>query len=165
MTLNQLDFRQVVQNAPLFAIDLVVLNEKNQILVGLRKHAPAQGFWFVPGGRVFKNEPLDDGFSRIAAVELNRKMLRSESKMLGLYEHFYQDSFFGAQVSTHYINATHLVRLDSMDNELPVTQHELYRWIDIDMLEADVTVHQYSKVFLPELFRVLSLHQSTTDSQ
>lgn len=60
--LNHDEFRQVVQNTPLFAIDLVVLNGKNEILLGLRKNPPAQGYWFVPGGRVFKGESLDDGF-------------------------------------------------------------------------------------------------------
>jgi len=68
--LSSEDFKLVVQSAPLFSIDLVVLNEKNQILVGKRKNAPAKGYWFVPGGRVFKNEPLAEAFARITRTEL-----------------------------------------------------------------------------------------------
>lgn len=154
------DFRQVVQNAPLFAIDLVILNEQNEILLGLRKNPPAQGYWFVPGGRVFKGESLDDGFLRIAVAELNRNIQRINGKLLGLYEHFYDDSVFGASVSTHYINATHLVRLASIDSELPIGQHEVYRWVSLDSLSADPTIHQYSKVFLPELLKMLSVESS-----
>lgn len=52
--LSVVDFKQLVQNAPLFAADLVVLNEKHQVLVGRRVNPPAQGFWFVPVGRVHK---------------------------------------------------------------------------------------------------------------
>ncbi|GAA0670423.1 GDP-mannose mannosyl hydrolase [Rheinheimera tangshanensis] len=158
--LNHDEFRQVVQNAPLFAMDLVILNKRNEILVGLRKNPPAQGYWFVPGGRVFKGESLDDGFVRIALTELNQNLERVDSKLLGLYEHFYDESIFGSSVSTHYINATHLVRLVSIDAELPIGQHEVYRWVSLDSLNTDPTIHQYSKVFLPELLKILSEQSS-----
>lgn len=158
--LNHDEFRQVVQNAPLFAIDLVILNGKHEILLGLRKNPPAQGYWFVPGGRVFKGESLDDGFLRVAEAELDQKIQRTESTLLGLYEHFYNDSIFGLSISTHYINATHLVRVANMDTELPIGQHEVYRWVSLDSLNADPSIHQYSKVFLPELLKMLSLQSS-----
>jgi len=59
------DFKNLVKNAPLFAMDLVVLNEQNQILLGQRKNAPAKGFWFVPGGRVFKDQAQAYAIHRI----------------------------------------------------------------------------------------------------
>lgn len=49
-------FETVVASAPLISIDLLVENEQGQYLLGLRKNRPAQGYWFVPGGRVQKNE-------------------------------------------------------------------------------------------------------------
>ncbi len=53
-------FKIVVENTPLFAIDLVVINSKQQILLGKRVNAPAKDYWFVPrGGRVYKNETLE----------------------------------------------------------------------------------------------------------
>lgn len=47
-----------------------MLNEKNQILLGQRKNAPAKDDWFVPGGRVLKNEPLEQDFKRVSKNEL-----------------------------------------------------------------------------------------------
>ncbi|GKT11804.1 MAG: hypothetical protein ISEC1_P0777 [Thiomicrorhabdus sp.] len=72
------DFKQVVQHAPLFAIDLVVLNSLNEILVGERLNAPAQGFWFVPGGRVYKSESLETTFKRISKAELGIRLERAQ---------------------------------------------------------------------------------------
>lgn len=64
------DCKQLVQNAPLFAIDLVIVNHSNEIFVGERLNAPAKGCWFVPGGWVYKNESLEEAFKRIPKAEL-----------------------------------------------------------------------------------------------
>ena len=64
-------FAQVVDNTPLIAIDLVV-TDKNRILVGKRKNKPAQGTYFVPGGRICKEEPFDFAFARISNDEAGR---------------------------------------------------------------------------------------------
>ncbi|AEF53537.1 GDP-mannose mannosyl hydrolase [Marinomonas posidonica] len=150
--LSSEDFKLVVQSAPLFSIDLIVLNQKKQILLGKRKNAPAKDYWFVPGGRVFKNESLSDAFTRISNSELGQPFNYRSATLLGLYDHFYNDSVFSENISTHYINASHLIRiyLDSLLS-LPSDQHQDYRWADIDTLNQDDTVHSYSKVFLNRL--------------
>ncbi|WP_319558016.1 GDP-mannose mannosyl hydrolase [Thiomicrorhabdus sp.] len=149
------DFKQVVKNAPLFAIDLVVVNESRQLLVGKRINSPAKGYWFVPGGRVYKNESLERAVNRIAESELGCAIDRKQLTFLGLFDHFYHDSFFDGEVSTHYINAAHLVFLNEKSINLPTEQHDSYRWIDIDKLDCDCDVHNYSKVFLPELIKYI----------
>lgn len=145
------EFKQVVENTPLFAIDLVVVNEQNQVLVGERLNAPAKGFWFVPGGRVFKNESLGKAFKRISKTELGFEVERHQTWLLGLFDHFYDDSFFSKKVSTHYINATHAIRLTANLLNLPENQHSQYRWLSLEALQEDYNVHPFSKVFLAEL--------------
>lgn len=150
--LSEYDFKNVVQNAPLFAIDLVVLNEQKQILLGHRKNAPAKDYWFVPGGRVFKNESLEQAFKRISSTELGIEIERNQAWLLGLYDHFYQDSVFGEGIDTHYINATHLIKItEAQIKNLPTEQHQSYRWQNINEIEQDDTVHKYSKTFLEVL--------------
>jgi colanic acid biosynthesis protein WcaH len=63
-------FALVVESTPLISIDLVVKSVANKILLGKRINRPAQNFWFVPGGRMYKNEKLDQAFKRIALAEL-----------------------------------------------------------------------------------------------
>ncbi|MAF16641.1 MAG: GDP-mannose mannosyl hydrolase [Marinomonas sp.] len=159
------DFKFVVQTVPLFSIDLVVLNEKNQILVGKRKNAPAKGYWFVPGGRVYKGEALEDAFSRITSTELGVKLDYLSTVQLGLYDHLYRDSVFGDDISTHYINAPYLARLpkDVVLN-LPMDQHQEYRWVSIHEMDQDESVHQFSKIFtesLNNIFLNIKPNQST----
>lgn len=145
------DFKHVVEHTPLFAIDLVVVNPNREILVGLRKNAPAKDFWFVPGGRVYKNESLDKAFVRISTTELGGRVERCEASLLGLFDHFYDDSFFSESVSTHYINATHVIRLEAKNLKLPIEQHKDYRWLSMQALSEDTKVHPFSKIFLPKL--------------
>lgn len=156
MMLSVDDFILLVKNAPLFSIDLVVLNEKHEMLVGLRKNEPASGFWFVPGGRVYKGEAIGDAFRRITEAELGNSFERDRFIMLGIYDHFYENSCFDEAVSTHYINAANFMLVNSSQLELPLIQHHDYRWVPIEAVEADETVHRFSKVFITDLLSYLA---------
>lgn len=147
------DFKGLVSNAPLFAIDLVVVNSRQQLLVGLRKNAPARGFWFVPGGRVYKNEPQQQAFSRITHQELGCTFNIENAVLLGVYDHFYDDSVFGSDISTHYVNTPYLLQVDEKTLMLPKEQHSSYKWVALSSLESDQSVHHFSKVFLAALRR------------
>ena len=70
MFLDKETFRTVVRSAPLVSIDLVVINSQGQVLLGQRTNRPAQGFWFVPGGRILKNEAMAAAFLRLSKAEL-----------------------------------------------------------------------------------------------
>ena len=70
-------FETVVASTPLISIDLLVQNEHGEYLLGLRNNRPAQGYWFVPGGRVLKNETLDGAFKRLTFEELGIELKRS----------------------------------------------------------------------------------------
>lgn len=154
--LSSEDFKQLVKSAPLFSMDLVVLNEQKQILIGKRVNAPAKGYWFVPGGRVFKGESLVEAFTRITTAELGRKFDYSYTVQMGLYDHFYDSSVFGDNISTHYINVPYLIRLSgNIVLDLPTAQHQEYRWIIVDELVHDETVHCFSKVFYQQLLECI----------
>ena len=50
MFLDDSTFATVVASTPLFAIDLAVVDENDELLLGKRLNRPAQGYWFVSGG-------------------------------------------------------------------------------------------------------------------
>lgn len=155
MKLDAEEFLQIIMLSPLFSIDLVVVNEERELLVGKRTNAPAKGSWFVPGGRVYKNESLNEAFVRISSAELGEKVELSECQLLGVFEHFYDDCALSDNVSTHYINTPYLVNTRKEMIDAPSIQHDSYRWIPLNKIEADLTIHEYSKVFLPALLTVL----------
>ncbi|MDQ7042780.1 MAG: GDP-mannose mannosyl hydrolase [Sulfurimonas sp.] len=143
MFLSKEIFSLVVQNTPLISIDLLVQNEKQEILLGKRVNEPASNFWFVPGGRIFKDESLDAAFTRTVQEELGLGMQRSEALFDKTYEHFYENNVFSDAFSTHYIVLAHKIKIDT----LPIlnTQHSQYRWFDIEELLSNERVHNYTK--------------------
>jgi colanic acid biosynthesis protein WcaH len=144
-------FRTVVASTPLVAIDLVVEDRSGRVLLGRRNNRPAQGYWFVPGGRIQKNEMLDAAFVRLTSVELGAQAERAEARLLGVYEHLYTDSVFGDTPDTHYVVlAYHLPRSLSLDS-LPAAQHNDYRWWGRQEMALSEQVHANSRAYLSEL--------------
>lgn len=139
-------FKSVIQNTPLISIDLIVRNQQGEVLLGKRVNAPAKGYWFVPGGRVRKNETLDDAFVRLVKEELGIEsgITRADAKFLGVYEHFYDDYVFGNDVSTHYIVLAYDFIFD-INKDFFSNQHTVFHWVKS---LSDNDIHLYVKNYL-----------------
>ncbi|WP_263079915.1 GDP-mannose mannosyl hydrolase [Endozoicomonas sp. Mp262] len=138
-------FKTVVASTPLVSIDLIVRNSQGQVLLGLRNNRPAQGFWFVPGGRICKDETIASAFSRLTEGELGVKVALDQALFLGPYQHFYSDNFSGEDFSTHYVVLGYELALDIDLSSLPADQHQDYRWFTVEELLASDQVHQHTK--------------------
>lgn len=150
--LDAATFQTVVASTPLISIDLLVQNEQGEYLLGLRKNRPAQGCWFVPGGRVLKNESLDDAFKRLTRTELGLALERSRAVFEGVYEHFYQDSVFGDTPSTHYVVLGYRLKLSpGHPLVLPLSQHGEYRWWPVLEIKTSPLVHPHTQAYWPSL--------------
>lgn len=147
LLLSGASYSTVIRDTPLVSIDLIVRNAKNEILLGFRRNKPAQGFWFVPGGRICKNETLDQAFARLSEDELGMAVARNKAEFLGVYEHFYVDSAVADDISTHYVVLAYALRWDGELSSLPKTQHSQYRWAKPECMARDVTVHPNSQVY------------------
>ncbi|GAB3333589.1 GDP-mannose mannosyl hydrolase [Bordetella tumulicola] len=146
MYLSDDHFQHVISSAPLISIDLIVEQNGEKILLGKRINRPAKGYWFVPGGRVQKNERLDDAFFRITRAELGISYERGNATFLGVFEHFYSDSMFSDFVDTHYLALAYRFSMDAI-RELPLTQHEHFSWWSIvDICESD-SVHPNTQTY------------------
>lgn len=143
-------FKTIVDKTPLISIDLVVRNYSGQILLGQRLNRPAQGFWFVPGGRILKDESIAKAFNRLTLNELGVALDIKNARYLGLYEHFYPDSIFtdkgsGIAVSTHYVVNGFEIILTDTNHKLPEEQHGAYQWFSENELMTSEKVHVHSK--------------------
>ncbi|WRV97529.1 GDP-mannose mannosyl hydrolase [Grimontia sp. NTOU-MAR1] len=147
MYLDNETFNTVIQHTPLVSIDLVIKDPKQKVLLGKRTNRPAKDHWFVPGGRVRKDESLSDAFSRIANNELSLDLSMHDAKRLGFFEHFYQDSMFSENSSTHYVVLAFEVTLTEQPNALPKEQHSDYRWFTLGELMASERVHNHTKQY------------------
>jgi colanic acid biosynthesis protein WcaH len=134
------DWRTVVRAVPIVSVDLIVRHDGGVVL-GKRSNAPARGTWFVPGGRVRKDERLDDAVHRIAETELGVDV-RIESR-LGVYEHLYDESEFESVGSKHYLANGFVVRPLS-DAFAPDDQHAALRVFDPPFPD----LHPYVEAYL-----------------
>ncbi|MEZ9874418.1 GDP-mannose mannosyl hydrolase [Vibrio breoganii] len=145
MRLDLNTFKLVVESTPLISIDLIVTNSEGQVLLGERTNRPAQGYWFVPGGRILKNEIFEEAFKRLTIVELGVELELADASFLGVYEHHYADSFLGDDLSTHYVVLAYRLVLDVDNLDLPSEQHDSYRLWGIEELLDSKVVHQNTK--------------------
>ncbi|MDF2155710.1 GDP-mannose mannosyl hydrolase [Vibrio sp. CAU 1672] len=140
-------FKTVVAHTPLISIDLIVENTQGQVLLGQRLNRPAQGYWFVPGGRIRKDETMAQAFTRLTKEELGVELQLTEAKLIGPFEHFYIDNFSGDDFSTHYVVLGYRISLDVQLSQLPNEQHGHYQWFDVAHLLDSDDVHHHTKLY------------------
>ncbi len=138
-------FKAVVASTPLISIDIIVRNGKQEVLLGERLNRPAKGCWFVPGGRVLKDEPLGMAFKRLLNAELGIGARGAEFK--GVYQHFYPDNMSGCDFGTHYVVLAYEVSVNCALSVLPKEQHGRYKWFSERELLQNKNVHQHTKQY------------------
>jgi len=146
--MNDEQFLQIIDSTPLVSIDLIIENKNKEILLGKRVNRPAQGYWFVPGGRIRKNEKIADAFERISLAELGVTLSLCNAQLSGAFDHIYDDNYLGTNnINTHYVVLAYTVNLES--DLLPVidSQHSAIKWWTIHDLLSSANVHPNTKAY------------------
>ena len=154
MFLTEKDYSQVIRFVPVTTIDLCVINKK-KILLGRRNNPPAKDYFFVPGGRIYKNETLDKAFDRIIKDELGSKTNKFvNKKFLGTYQHFYKDNFLGTEeFDSHYIVLAFIVLFEEFifEDDEKINQHSEFVWFNKKVDKSNKIenkIHPYVKDYL-----------------
>lgn len=146
MSLSDSDFKKLIEIAPLISIDFIIENEQQEFLLGLRNNRPASGFYFVPGGRIYKNETFEQAVARISEKELGIQIKLADLLPMGSFEQFYNENFYDhPNTTTHYVALPHRVKFKW---NKPVTgdqQHANYRFFSQKKLLEEDHVHPYCK--------------------
>ena len=143
------EFLDVVRLTPLISIDLIVVDDRGRVLLGRRVNRPARGTWFVPGGRIRKDESLNGAFSRIVLEELGLENVSQNTACFpGVFEHHYDDNFAGAaDISTHYVVLGYMLVLRDAAPIGRFEQHSDYVWMAPSELLACADVHENTKAY------------------
>jgi colanic acid biosynthesis protein WcaH len=120
-----------------------VRDPQGNILLGKRVNRPAQGAWFVPSGRVLKDEPIEQAYMRLLKIELG--MDKTSSCFKRVYQHFYEDNFSDETFTTHYVVLAYEFIFTINIALLPVAQHNDYRWFSEKTLLDHDDVHKHTK--------------------
>ena len=121
------DYKKIVEQIPIVCIDAVIMNQKGQYLLIRRKNEPLLGEYWVPGGRLLKNESLHDAVLRKVSQELG---IESRIIMpLGVYEDFFDKSPLNPASGLHTISIVFLLMALSDDVRLD-DQSDDWGWFD-----------------------------------
>src|SRR3982750_297191 len=63
-------YRMILENVPLVCVDLVIV-KANKVFLIKRKNKPSEGVYWLQGGRMQKNEGIEQCGIRKTAAELN----------------------------------------------------------------------------------------------
>ena len=164
------DFREVVRRTPLISFDLFLRDADGRVLMGKRTDAPAEGYWFVPGGRIHKNRRLDDAFEEVCERETGYRATRDQARFLGVYEHLYvaENAFGAPDVDTHYVVLAYEISgvPDSVRAFAPTSedsenaQHSHWQWRDAADALEDPAVHPNAQATLRDLLAFNGCRQS-----
>jgi colanic acid biosynthesis protein WcaH len=142
------EFESVIRLTPLVAIDLIVRSPEGRILVGRRMFEPAKNVFFVPGGRITKNETRAAAFRRLSREELGLELEIGEARFRGVHEHMYPTNRFGRDgFGTHYVTLAYEMQLRLSMAALPKEQHGEYRWMTPEELLNSAEVHENTKAY------------------
>jgi colanic acid biosynthesis protein WcaH len=142
-------FRNLVRWAPIVSVDLILTNRRGEVLLGFRSNRPARHRWFVPGGRIFKNERIPDALARIARRETGVTLDPAAARFDGVYQHFYRDSVFGPSrtLPTHYVVLAFRASLRGNSAIQGDSQHRELAWFAPKELLRRASVHANTKAY------------------
>lgn len=145
---------EVISLAPLVSIDLIIRDSESRVLMGRRNNMPTAGKWFVPGGRIYKCEELDDAFKEICKAEVGQELLRKDATFIGLYTHKYPDNFMGVEgIGTHYVVLAYELRL-TKPFSLKSTDHQHSEFAWFAPHDPDPDIHDYARKYLNHPLRM-----------
>jgi len=142
------EYKKILENMPICCVDLVV-RRNNKVLLVFRANEPAKDKWWLPGGRVYKRETLEQAAARKVLEEagLQVRVVRK----IGAYETIFDKGpFDDLKTGVHNINVCFVVEpVDDRNVRLDKTSSR-YRWIDRIEEDLDPYVKQVlsdSRVF------------------
>lgn len=122
-------YKEIIENMPFCCVDIVI-HDAGKVLLVYRKDEPAKNQWWVPGGRIYKNEKLIDAVKRKVKEETGLDV--EIEKRIGVYEFTSDKSLYpDVKSGTHAIAIVYLVRPIKKDQKIEIdSTSENFKWID-----------------------------------
>ena len=130
----------IIENIPVVTVDMLIMKD-NEILLLKRNNKPLKNIYYTPGGRVLKNECLNDAIKRKMKDELSLNFNISEP--LGIMEEFFKTP------DRHNINVLYYCELlEKNDIFILNDEHSEIKWFDINNTNIHEYVSKKIKIYL-----------------
>ncbi len=149
--LSRTNFDLVRQLTPLVSMDLIIRDPADRVLLGYRSNEPAKNVWFVPGGRIRKDETLAAAFARLLQEELGNPQAMAVSLRIadatfkGIYEHLYPITA-ETPFTIHYVVLAYELRGQGMPTSA-ARQHDRWAWFEPTSLHGNEQVHANTRAY------------------
>lgn len=80
------EFLESLRLSPRLTVEIVVANDKGEILLLKRDKEPFKDHWHLPGSFLLKGESIGECFRRISLDEIGTELTYSDGKFEGLFE-------------------------------------------------------------------------------
>lgn len=143
-------YREVLDITPVCTADVLFFNsDKTKTLLFKRENEPLKGVYFSVGGRLLKNELLEDCAMRQGLREADININKNELTFGGVQEELHPNSVFDG-VSYHAVviyygyvlRDDELIKLDS--------QHSDFKWFSV----SDQILHPFIKSRIANLLKI-----------
>lgn len=122
MFLEQELYQKIRESLPIVCVDLLVVSNGQYLLVK-RSQPPAKGQWWFPGGRILKNETIEQACKRKAKEELG--LIVNVGEIVSVEESIFDDE----QPVTHTINIVTATYPDNKNQHIKLDKfHSEYQW-------------------------------------
>ncbi len=129
-------YKKVVASLPIATVDAVLV-WRGSFLLCKRKNKPAQGEWWIPGGRILKGESQQQALERKLREETGLSI--ASSKFIGAFDALFPESAWG--VPAHCITLLYVVRPKRVGELRLDSQHGEFHWFK----KIDSSWHPYLK--------------------
>lgn len=119
-------YRNIHASVPVVCVDIVIRQGKRFLLVK-RNNKPARGEYFVPGGRVLKNETLEAAALRKLKQETG--LAGRIKKSLGAATLFWKEGYYPG-FSSHMIVFVFLMDIHQKTSIVLDSQGSAFRWFE-----------------------------------
>ncbi len=139
------EYKEILERMPICCVDIVI-HENNKVLMVYRTNEPVRGQLWLPGGRIYKNELLEEAAIRKAAEEVGLEI--KIEKKIGVYESMFKEGpFKDLKSGVHAVSVCFLaipidkkpiIKIDATSSD--------YKWVDA--IREDM--HPYIKAVLTD---------------
>ena len=141
-------YRELLDITPVCTVDVLFFNkDKTKTLLFKRTNEPLKGVYFSIGGRLLKNEKIEDCAVRQALREVGLHINKNELTFGGTQEELHPVSIF-TDVSYHAVDIFYGYVLDNETITLD-SQHNDHQWFSV----SDETLHPFIKTKVVTLLK------------
>ena len=131
--LPEQEFLETFRNVPRLAVNLIVTDSQDRILLTRRNIPPYQGSWHIPGSFLLKGEPIADAQRRIAKDELGLELdEQTNISLLGAFDDLDGDP------RGHVVDLAYGLKMDDTSGIKPTKETLEVKFFDKDKLPSEI---------------------------